>query len=532
MADPDERIFINELVCEGCGDCGVQSNCVAIQPIETEFGRKRRIDPSACNKDLSCIRGFCPAFVTVRGARTRSTRMAAAVTTDDLPEPAIARLDRPYGILVTGIGGTGVVTVGALLGMAAHLEGKGTAGLDMIGLAQKGGAVVTHLKLAPTPAQTGAPRLTTGEADCVLACDMIVAAGRASIPHMAAGRTRVVLNAQETMTGAFTADPDLRLPADRLREAVITAVGEGSVDIVDASRLAERLLGDTIGANLLMVGFAWQKGWLPLSQASILGAIAVNGVAVSMNQEAFAWGRRAAHDLDAVLASAGLAEPESPPTLDQTIEHRAAFLRDYQDEAYADRYRALVQAARAAEARLDRDSSALAEAVADALFRLMAIKDEYEVARLYSDGAFERQLRGELESWQCLELHLAPPLLAPRDPRSGRLQKRQYGPWILRLLPWIARMRRLRGTRLDLFGMTAERRMERRLLSDYETMLRSLLDGLDDSNIDTVTELAGLPVNVRGFGHVKARHVEIYEHRRSELLARLDETDEKVAATV
>ena len=519
MADPDHRVFVNELVCEGCGDCGVQSNCVAIQPVETEFGRKRRIDQSACNKDHSCLKGFCPSFVTVHGARLKKPGARPVASLEDLPEPELPPLERPFGILITGVGGRGVVTIGALLGMAAHLDGKGVAGLDMIGLAQKGGAVVSHLRLAPTPAETGAPRLASGGADLVLGCDIVVAAGRTSIPHMARGKTVVVLDTDESMTGAFTADPDVNFPADRLRADIEAAVGADAVRAVQATKLAKELLGDSIGANLFMVGYAWQLGRLPLTEAAILEAIDINGVAVEMNRQAFYWGRRhAALDLHVALASAGPAEVTELPGLDAIVDRRAEILCLYQDEAYAQRYRTAVGRMRDAERRCGADGVALTTAVAHGLFRLMAIKDEYEVARLYSDGSFERRLREELESWDHLELHLAPPFFASRDARTGRLLKGRYGPWILRLLPLVAAMRRYRGTWLDLFGRTAERRRERRLLAEYETMLATISGDLREENYATAITLAGLAREVRGFGHVKEASIERYEKRRAALL--------------
>ncbi len=521
LPDPDERILINELVCEGCGDCGVASNCVAIQPLETELGRKRRIDQSACNKDFSCIRGFCPSFVSVKGAKLRQRVAGRLDTLGELPEPSLPILTQSFGILVTGIGGTGVITIAALLGMAAHLEGKGTAGLDMIGVAQKGGAVTSHLKLAPNQAAIGAPRLAPGGADLVLGCDMVVAAGRGAVPLMARDRTRVVVNTAEQMTGAFTRDPDLRFPADRLI-ADIEAVA-GTVDRLDASGLAERLLGDAIGANLLLVGFAWQRGWLPLTAEAICRAIALNGVAVATNQRAFSLGRHYAHDPAAVLALAdgGAAQPPLGDSLEAMVAHRTALLTDYQDAAYAERYRIAVERVRTAETAVVPGSEALARVVARYLFKLMAIKDEYEVARLYSGDVFERQLRAEFESWERLELHLAPPLLAGRDPRTGLPKKRRYGQWLLRLMPHLARLKQLRGTRWDLFGRTAERRLERQLLADYETLLVELASRLTLENHALAIELACLPEYIRGFGPVKERHVQEVKAREARLRARL-----------
>jgi indolepyruvate ferredoxin oxidoreductase len=516
--DPDERILINELVCEGCGDCGVQSNCVAIQPLKTELGRKRRIDQSACNKDFSCVKGFCPSFVSVTGATVKKRVVDPAMALPPLPEPVLPPLERSFGILVTGIGGTGVITIAALLGMAAHLEGKGTAGLDMIGVAQKGGAVTSHLKLAPTQDGTGAPRLAPGGADLVLGCDMVVTAGRGAVPLMDRARTRAVVNAAEQMTGAFTRDPDLRFPADRLMADIEAAAG--TVERLDASALAERLLGDAIGANLMLVGYAWQRGWLPLSAEAIQRAIEINGVAVAFNRRAFVLGRQMAHAPEAVAA---LLPERAPPLdgLDDIIAHRAAFLAGYQDDAYAERYRARVAAVRAAEAAAVPGSDALALAAARYLFKLMAIKDEYEVARLYSGEAFKRQLAEEFESWDRLEVHLAPPLLASRDPRTGLPRKQRYGPWMMRAFRVLARCRHWRGTKWDLFGRTAERRMERQLLADYDALLEELCGALSVKNHPTAVELARLPEEIRGFGHVKERHVQAAKAKERQLRAAL-----------
>jgi indolepyruvate ferredoxin oxidoreductase len=520
MADPDERVVINELVCEGCGDCGVQSSCVAIQPVETELGRKRRIDQSACNKDYSCLKGFCPSFVSVKGAvLKKGTAGIREAPFPVLREPVLPPLEAAYPIVVTGIGGTGVITIGALLGMAAHLEGKGFVALDMLGLAQKGGAVVSYCKLAPSPERTGSPRVAAGTARLVLGCDLVVAAGRTALPTIGKGVTRVVASLAETMTGAFTKDPDLAYPTDRLAADLRRAAGDQAVELLDAARLAQRLTGDAIGANLLLVGYAWQRGLIPLGRAAIERAIEINGVAVAFNKAAFTWGRRCAHDLETVLKIAGLADTKPRGrTLDEAIEHRAAFLEAYQDRAYAERYRARIAAVRAAEARALPGATALATAAARSLFKLMAIKDEYEVARLWTDGSFERQLRTELERWGRLELHLAPPLLAARDAK-GHLVKRRYGPWMLQAFRLLARLKGLRGTALDIFGRTAERRMERRLLADFEARLDEIAAGLTPANHAAAVALAELPMTIRGFGHVKEANVAKAKASEAELLA-------------
>jgi indolepyruvate ferredoxin oxidoreductase len=532
MVDPDRRVFINELVCEGCGDCGVQSNCVAIQPVETEFGRKRRIDQSSCNKDFSCLKGFCPSFVTVEGARLRRGAPQPHGEADwpRLPEPRLPALTGPYGIVVTGIGGTGVITIAALLGMAAHLEGKGCVALDMVGLAQKGGAVVSHLKLAPTPEAIGSPRVAAGAAALLLGCDLVVAAGRTALPAVRHGVTRVVANTEEVMTGAFTRDPDIAFPRERLVRAVTEAAGAAQVDLIPATRVATALLGDAIATNLLMVGFAWQRGLIPLSAAAIERAIELNGVAAELNRSAFLWGRRLAVARDEVERRAGLRAPTVTEDLDTVIARRAEFLTAYQDAAYADRYRRAIEKVRTAEAVVTRGPLRLTEAAARSLFKLMAYKDEYEVARLFTDGSFERQLGRELEGWRRLELHLAPPILGEVDVRTGRPRKRRFGPWILPVLRVVAGLRRLRGTALDPFGRSAERRMERRLIAEYEALLERLCVGLTAERLPLAVEIAALPQGMRGFGPVKAANVARAKAREAELLARLDAAPEVLAA--
>jgi indolepyruvate ferredoxin oxidoreductase len=503
--DPDVRIVINELVCEGCGDCGVQSNCVAIVPVDTEFGRKRAIDQSTCNKDFSCIKGFCPSFVTVHGARRhqRSTAVDFA-----LPEAALPDIVDTYGLLITGVGGTGVVTIGAVLAMAAHLEGKGVGVIDMAGLAQKGGPVTSHVRIAPTPGGVKSIRIAAGGADAILACDMVVAGSARSLAAIHPNRTRVFVNTHETYPGEFTRDPDMTLPTRRLLAAINGRAGAGFTRLVAATEIATVLLGDAIAANMFMLGFAWQSGAVPLGAASIERAIAMNGVEVAMNQAAFAWGRRAALDPEGVARiAARLAGREPPPafhTVDALIERRAAFLAAYQDEGYARRYSAAVQRVREAEHAAAPGRDNLATAVALNLFRLMAVKDEYEVARLYSDGSFVRQLRREFASWGRLEFHLAPPLLARRDPATDRPAKTKYGPWMMRGFRVLAAMRRLRGTVLDPFRYAADRRLERRLLADYEETLRLIVASLRPDNYAAAVALAEYPEKVRGYGPVKA----------------------------
>ena len=518
-------MFINELVCEGCGDCGVQSNCLSVLPKETAFGRKRMIDQSACNKDFSCLKGFCPSFVTVEGGRLRKSRaVQGEVGFPALPEPALPALAQPWNTVVTGIGGTGVLTVSAILGMAAHLEGKGCTVLNQSGLAQKFGPVVSHVRIGRRQADIHAVRVAAGDADLLLGCDLVVSAGGDPLAKVNIERSHAIVNAFESPTAAFTRDPDVDFPAAAMKARIEEEVGAGKSAFIDATRIATALLGDAIAANLFLLGFAFQRGLVPLSADAIERAIELNGVSIAFNRQAFLWGRRAAHDLAAVLALAGLdaGDESDEPTLDDVIATRAAFLRDYQDEAWAARYRALVGKVRAAEQALGTAGGlALTDAVARSLFRLMSYKDEYEVARLYTDGSFLRELAQQFEGDYTLKFHLAPPLVAKRDAATGHLRKQEFGPATMKVFALLAKLRRLRGTRLDIFGYSAERRLERALIGEYEARMDGLLARLDARNHATLVEIAALPQTMRGFGHVKERNIATARSREKLLLARL-----------
>jgi indolepyruvate ferredoxin oxidoreductase len=523
--DPAKRVFINELVCEGCGDCGLKSNCVAVTPVETEFGRKRRIDQSACNKDFSCLEGFCPSFVTVEGGRLRhgGTEGSRPPAPSALPDPTIPELDRTYAIMVTGVGGTGVVTIGALIGMAAHLEGKGCGVIDMAGLAQKGGAVLTHLKLAPCPEGVHAIRVAAGEADLVLGCDMVVAGSRKVLASITPGHTRIVLNTHEAYPGEITRDADFRLPVERLRRTIADRAGAERVDMLDATAAATAMLGDAILANVFMLGFAWQRGTIPVSREAIERAIELNGVSVERNLAAFHWGRMAAED-PAVMTGGAAPEGDDDETrnlsgsLDETLSRRVAFLTDYQNVAYATRYERTVGRIREAEARAVPGHTRLSETVARNLFKLMAYKDEYEVARLYTDRRFLKALNAQFEGDFRLRFHLAPPLLSRPDPVTGEARKMTFGPWMMRAFRVLAAIRGLRGTAVDIFGYTAERKTERRLIADYEALLEEIAATLGAHNHAIAIELAAIPENIRGYGHVKARHLAAAKAEEAALL--------------
>jgi indolepyruvate ferredoxin oxidoreductase len=511
--DPDKRVIINELVCEGCGDCGVKSNCVSVQPLQTEWGRKRTIDQSSCNKDYSCIKGFCPSFVTVHGARPRRGTAVAEGEKLTLPEPTLPKFGKPFGIIVTGIGGTGIVTIGGVLGMAAHLEGKGVGIIDMAGLAQKGGAVYSHIRIANSPKDIHAIRMAAGGADLVLGGDIVVAGNKKVLAAVKHGSTKMMINTAEFLPGDFTRNADFSLPTERLKRAIMAAAGSDNVSFVDASRLATALLGNSIAANIFLVGYAFQKGALPLSAESIEQAIEMNGEAVAMNQAAFRWGRRAALDIAAVekLIPTQASQDDNrrlSESLDEIIARRVEFLTQYQDAAYARRYSDFVARARKAEGERARGRTGLAEAIARNLFKLMAYKDEYEVARLYTDGNFRKQVETAFEPGSLrFEFHLAPPLLARKDKITGEPRKMSFGPWIMTAFGLLKRLKGLRGTAFDPFGYTAERRTERKLIADYESLMTEVLGKLNADNHPLAVGLAVIPEKIRGFGHVKLRNL-------------------------
>jgi indolepyruvate ferredoxin oxidoreductase len=524
--DPDKRVIINELVCEGCGDCGVKSNCVSVQPLETEWGRKRTIDQSSCNKDFSCVKGFCPSFVTVHGAKLKQgTGVALAYDPALLPEPTVPPLGQTYDIIITGVGGTGIVTIGGILGMAAHLEGKGVGVLDMAGLAQKGGAVYSHMRIAERPEDIHAIRIAAGAADLVLGGDIVVAGNKKVLAAVKHGKTEMVINLAEFLPGDFTRNADFSLPTERLKRAIVADAGRDKTHFIDATQAATALFGASVGANIFLVGYAYQLGAIPLAAASIERAIELNGEAVEMNKAAFAWGRRAVVEpavVEAVIKPAPEATSDArtlSQSFDDVVARRVAFLTAYQNAAYAARYRRLVERTKAAETARAPGKTGLADAVARYLFKLMAYKDEYEVARLYSDGAFVKQVNSELGGEHLrFHVHLAPPLLARRDKATGEPRKMTFGPWIFPLFGLLAKFKFLRGTAFDPFGYSTERTTERALVRDYEALLDEVLAKLNGDNHHIAVGLAAIPEKIRGFGHVKMRHLKAAKADETALL--------------
>ena len=531
LETPRRRVFINEEVCEGCGDCGAQSNCLSVLPKETELGRKRQIDQNACNRDFSCVNGFCPSFVSVFDAEIRKNPAAVDDRFMALPTPAPPPLERPWNVLVTGIGGTGVLTVSALLGMAAHIEGKGCSVLNQTGLAQKFGSVISHARIGAKQEDIHAARIDTGDADLLLGCDLVVAASDESLAKLHWRRSHAVINSHLSPTADFVRDPDAVFPLREMRETVAEETGAEKTWFIDATAISARLLGDTIGGNLFLLGYAWQRGLVPVSAAAIESAIEVNGVAVEFNREAFLWGRRAAHNEAAVIDLLDRAMPGhddaqakrrevNPHDVDSVVDDRYTRLCDYQNQQYADAYRDFVAAVRKRENKLfgAKKEEAFTLAVARNLYKLMAYKDEYEVARLYSDGDFTRRLNAVFSGDFTLRFHLAPPLLARVDPLSGRPKKIAFPQATMLLFKLLAKLKFLRGGWLDPFAYTKDRKLERRLLAEYQNLLRELLAEINASNYAFALQLARVPEKIRGFGIVKAESAERAAHEQALLL--------------
>ena len=517
-----KRVFINEAVCEGCGDCSVQSNCLSVVPVETAFGTKRQIDQSSCNQDFSCLKGFCPSFVTIEGGKLKKGNGAGRPTAADdedwpiLPAPVLPLTSRPYNLLITGVGGMGVITLGALIGMAAHLDGKGISTLDMTGLAQKYGAVFSHLRIADHPEDIHAARIATGEAHAVLGGDLVVSASSEALSKMLEGHTRAIVSCTETPTADFTRNRDWHFPLTGLKQQLAETLGADNIRFIDAQHLASRLMGDALFGNMLLLGYAWQSGLVPVSARALEQAIVLNGTAIEANRQAFLWGRRAAVNPEKVAKIAGPlgGQSASAPSTHELIVSRVAHLTAYQDAHLANHYLHRVNGVIA----IGHDP--LSRIVATQYARLLAPKDAYEVARLYADGDFMPRLSEQFEGKCRPHFHLAPPLFTRPGP-DGRPKKITFGPWLLPVLKIIAKARRLRGSWLDPFRFAPENAVDRSLLANYEADL-DLIIQRGVSNNDALT-LANWPDSVRGFGPVRAqaaiRAAETREKARSALMA-------------
>ncbi len=507
-------------MCEGCGDCGKKSGCLSVLPVETALGRKRKIDQSSCNKDYSCVEGFCPSFVTVEGGKLKKQSPAAATleAMPALPAPQIPVLHEPFSIMITGVGGTGVVTIGQVLGMAAYLDHKGVTVLDMAGLAQKGGSVWSHVRIADSQQQLHAVRIAAGDANLVLGCDLVVTAAEEALAKMREGFSHAIVNSYESPTSAFLKNPDVRFPSRAMKDAVIESVGAGRFWEVNATRLATALMGDAIASNMFMLGYAWQRGLVPVSEEALMEAIRLNGAAVKFNQQAFIWGRHAAHDparVEALVNPSSVVQFVPRETVDGVMHHRAKELVAYQNQALAERYKALVEQVVRAEQAVNPASSALALAVARGYFHVLAYKDEYEVARLYTDGDFLRELASQFDGDYRLRFHIGAGWITGHQPK-----KVAFGPWLLHGMKLLAKLRFLRGSVLDPFGWQADRKLERQLIGEFEQQVHSVLDGLNADNLATAVELIKLFEGVRGFGHVKEAAWKQAGERQQSLLQR------------
>ena len=526
MEDPDKRSFINDAVCEGCGDCSKTSNCISIEPLETKFGRKRKVNQSTCNKDFSCVDGFCPSFVTVQGASPRKRKITAASDLpidifNKLPKPKEINLDKPFDIVVTGIGGTGVVTIGALIGMASHMENKGVSVLDQVGVAQKGGAVLSHIRVASTPEKIHSVKVGKTSADLILGCDMVVVTTSPVRELMNINSTHSIINDHETPVAGFVLDPDHSFGGKRIRQIIEKSSKETS--FINAIKIATAMFGDSIGSNMFITGYALQKGLIPVLPETMEEAIKLNNIAVDMNLSAFRWGRMAAYDYSYVEKEAApfmnnIEIDKDEYGINDIISDRKSFLENYQNKQYSDSYLTYVNKTIKKENTLEKGKEDLSIAVAKYLYKLMAYKDEYEVARLYTNGEFKEKLNNAFEGKLKLKFHVAPPLFSPKDPNTGKLKKITIGAWILPIFKMLSKFKFLRGTLLDPFGKTKERKMERFLINQYKKDLDKILNELNSKNISLAVQIASIPEMIRGYGHVKEENIKKAERKREELL--------------
>ncbi|MDH4145686.1 MAG: indolepyruvate ferredoxin oxidoreductase family protein [Acidimicrobiia bacterium] len=538
IVEPPERIVINERVCEGCGDCGVQSNCLSVQPVETEFGRKTMIHQSSCNKDYSCLQGDCPSFLTVvpkKGGSKKKVnrkeggaRRKPALDAADLPEPTLIVPADDATVRMPGVGGTGVVTVSQVLGTAATLDGKHVGGLDQTGLSQKAGPVVSDLRITTQPIE-GTNKLTAGSADLYLVFDILVGLAEANLVGVSPERTVAVVSTTKTPTGAMVRDVHATFPnLDLLTADMDAATRADQNRYLDVMAVTEGLFGDTTTANMFQVGVAYQIGALPISAGAIEQAIELNGAAVEANQLAFRWGRMWAVDPERVRAASVTVEdalPKPTPAIESAITAaglgdgelgrivrlRAADLVEYQDEKYAKRYLETVRKAAAS------NHDAFTEAVARYLYKLMAYKDEYEVARLHTEAAAKLNIANAVGDDVTVSYNLHPPMLRA----LGMKNKTTLGPWFTPVLANLQKGKRLRGTPLDPFGQAKVRKVERQLIKEYRDIVEKLAGKVTADNADLATELASLPDVVRGYEEIKLANVEHYHSELARLRSQL-----------
>jgi indolepyruvate ferredoxin oxidoreductase len=526
MPDPNTRVFINPEVCEGCGDCSIQSNCLSVMPLETELGRKRQIDQSACNKDYSCVNGFCPSFVSVKNAKLKTNNKAATVTLENLPNPTLAPIsDRPWNILITGIGGTGVLTISALVSMAAHIEGKGCATMNQTGLAQKFGAVISHVRIGKTQQAINSVRIPAGDADLLLGCDLVVAASDEAIAKVNIERSHAIINDFEAMTAEFVTQPDLQFPTAGMKATIEEEVGASKVTFFNATDIATHLFGDSIASNVFLLGFAYQRGMIPVGHTALLEAIVLNAVQVDLNKRAFEWGRYAAVDLNFVTKTADLQAKFAPLEDAQAIiDDRQQRLVKYQDSQYAEAYRHALTALELAEQQHPERGQDLLKHAARQLYRAMAYKDEYEVARMYSDESFTKTLAEIFEGDFTLDFHLSPPLLAQHDKDLNRPAKYRLPGWLMRpAFKILQHGKKLRGSALDIFGYSEERRLERQLIDDFRSDIEFVAKHLTRDNYSQGLQLLQAFASVRGYGPVKLANIEKYQQQRQEWRKRFED---------
>jgi indolepyruvate ferredoxin oxidoreductase len=525
VAYPNRRVVINEKVCEGCGDCNIQSNCLSVLAYETEFGRKRRINQNACNQDFSCLEGFCPSFVSLIGTNRTPMPPLANRELPELPEPERREVGTAYNVLIAGVGGTGVVTASGLIGLAAHLEGKVVLQLDQTGLAQKFGAVLSHVRIATDRERVHGMRIPHGQVDLLLGADLMIATDKEPLAMLSPTRSAVIVNTHEEMPPRFIREPDMEYPAERLLAELKAHSRPGGLATLDATRLAAALLGDSIAANVFMLGFAFQKGLIPLSSQALYRALELFGRSVKMNKRTFDWGRYTAAEPERVLALAYGSEPKrAPDTLPELIERRSRFLVEYQNEAYAARFRSLVDRVAAGERAAQPASTALALATARSYFRLLAYKDEYEVARLHTSADFLPELKRHFGERFKIRFHFSAPLFERTDPATGRPRKREYGGWMLPVLRILARLKFLRGTPFDIFGRSRERRVERQLIADYERLVDEVLADLCPEKLEQAVAILGLAESIKGYGFIKDRSIERYRRELEQMRSRWNQS--------